>query len=81
VDVLFGLKKWSDFERRKPTRSEDYSGESCSDIEDPEPTGQRPVATQAAWSNKGRVDYTSTEQRKIVAYLVIPFEVFLKVLL
>jgi hypothetical protein len=71
--ILFGIKKWSDFVPERRRRNNEYSGESCSDIDDliDETDIQRPNRNKVSVNNnKPRADYTRTEQREIVDYLV-----------
>ena len=75
TNILFGIKKWSDFlpeptkQTQRQQRADDYSGESCSDIDEMisvSAIGRRTTIP----INKIRADYTKPEQREIVAYLV-----------
>ena len=74
TSILFGLKKWSDFvPERRSRRNDEYSGESCSDIDEmiSEIDIQRPQRNKVlANNNKPRADYTRPEQKEIVNYLV-----------
>ena len=74
TDILYGIKKWSDFlpeptRQTQGERADDYSGESCSDID--EMISESAIARRPNIPiNKIRADYTKPEQKEIVAYLV-----------
>ncbi len=71
TSILFGLKKWSDFVPERRRRNEEYSGESCSDIDEMVDVHQRPQRNKIfVNNNKPRADYTRPEQKEIVDYLV-----------